>query len=71
MKHDETMRILGSCCIIVAYFVILYVDVLLGVGMNIVGDIISVPFFIRIKSWDVVVMIFFLSCISTSRLVAG
>ena len=71
MKYDEGMRIFGSCCIIAAYFVILYVDTLFGVGMNLVVDMISVPFFIRTKSWDVVVMIFFLSCISTSKLVAG
>ena len=71
MKYDEGMRIVGSCCIITAYFVILYVDTLLGVGMNLVGDMISVPYFIRTKSWDVVVMIFFLSIISTSKLVVG
>jgi len=71
MKSDERLRIVGSCCIIAAYFVILNVHTLVGVSMNLVGDMISVPYFIRTKSWDVVVMIFFLSCISTSKLVAG
>jgi len=71
MKYDETMRVVGSCCIIAAYFVILNVNTMLGVSMNLVGDMISVPYFIRTKSWDVVVMIFFLSCISTSKLVVG
>ena len=34
-----------------------------------IGDGISLPFFIRTKSWDVVIMIAFLMVISISRLV--
>ena len=70
MKLDELMRIIGSCFVVTAYFVILHIDTMFGVGVNLVGDIISVPYFIRTKSWDVVVMIFFLTCISTSKFVA-
>jgi len=68
MKTDERMRILGSITVIVAYFVILYVNTISGVMLNLLADIISVPYFIRTKSWDVVIMIAFLATISFTKL---
>ena len=68
MKLDVTLRVLGSGLVITAYFIILHVDTNTGVLINVTGDLISVPYFIRTKSWDVVVMMFFLLCISTSKL---
>ena len=63
------MRIVGSVFVILAYFVILHVNTTLGVLMNMVGDSISLPYFIRTKSWDVVIMMAFLLTISVSALV--
>jgi len=71
MRCDEYMRIVGSISVILGYFVVLHISPIVGVCINLVGDMVSVPYFIRTKSWDVVVMIFFLSVISTSKLVAG
>ena len=63
------MRVVGSVFVILAYFVILHVNTTLGVLMNMVGDSISLPYFIRTKSWDVVIMMAFLLTISVSALV--
>ena len=63
------MRVVGSVFVILAYFVILHIDKSLGVLMNMVGDSISLPYFIRTKSWDVVIMMAFLLTISVSALV--
>ncbi len=71
MKRDEYLRIVGSISVILGYFVVLHVNPILGVCINLFGDMVSVPYFIRTKSWDVVVMIFFLTCISSSKLVVG
>ena len=68
MKLDVIMRIIGSIFVIVAYCVVLHVNVLLGVGMHFVADLISIPYFVRTKSWDVVVMLTFLLIISLSKL---
>ena len=68
MKLDVTGRILGSALVIVGYFVVLNVDVTVGVITNLIGDSISLPFFIRTKAWDVVVMISFLAIVSVSKL---
>lgn len=64
------MRILGSIGVIAAYFIILHVNVLSGVIINFAADLISIPYFVKTKAWDVVIMLVFLLAISTSKLVA-
>lgn len=68
MKIDVIARITGSALAIISYFIILHVSATLGAMMMLVSDAISMPYFIRTKSWDVVLMIAFLLCISSSKL---
>ena len=68
MKIDVIARITGSALAIISYFIILHVSATLGAIMMLVSDAISMPYFIRTKSWDVVLMIAFLLCISSSKL---
>ncbi len=68
MKLDSKARVVGSIGVITAYFIVLHVNVLLGVIIHFVADLISVPYFIRTKSWDVVIMLAFLMFISMSKL---
>ncbi len=65
---DIPMRIVGSGLVIVAYFIVLHVSVTIGAVIHFTADLISVPYFIRTKSWDVVVMLAFLLMISLSKL---
>lgn len=67
-KIDVPLRITGSVLVVVAYFVILYIDVRVGVGLSLTGDALALPFFIRTRAWDVVFMIGILSCVSISKL---
>jgi len=62
------MRIVGSALVITAYFVVLHIDIVLGVTLHFIADLISIPYFIRTKSWDVVIMLTFLLIISLSKL---
>lgn len=68
MKTLTLMRIVGSIGVILAYFTILHINVLVGVIINFVADLISIPYFIRTKAWDVVIMLTFLLTISISKL---
>ena len=68
MKLDVTGRIVGSVLVIIGYFIVLNVNVTAGVITNLIGDSISLPFFIRTKAWDVVMMISFLAIVSLSKL---
>jgi len=65
---DVALRIIGSIGVIVAYFIILHVDVLTGAILNLAADTISIPYFVRTKSWDVDIMIAFLLTISMSKI---
>ncbi|MAD25426.1 MAG: hypothetical protein CMO44_14790 [Verrucomicrobiales bacterium] len=69
MMNVVRLRIIGSALVIVAYFIVLHVNVLIGVGAHFVADLISVPYFIKTRSWDVVIMLVFLLCISLSKLI--
>jgi hypothetical protein len=72
MRHiDEYGRILGSILVVTAYFVILHVSQGYGVIINLVADSITIPYFIRTKTWDVVILLAFMITISTSSLILG
>ncbi len=67
---DIVARIIGSIMVILAYFTILHINVTVGVILNLVADLISIPYFVRTKSFDVVIMIGFLTSISISKLLS-
>ena len=69
MKLDEFARIVGSALVIIGYFVVLHVNTKIGAGIHLTADLISVPFFIRTRAWDIVIMVGFLTTISMSKLI--
>ena len=66
---DIPARIVGSFLVVTAYFIVLHVSPFYGAIMHYVAAAISIPYFVRTKSWDVVIMLAFLLIISTSKLV--
>ena len=67
----QQMRIVGSGLVISAYFITLHLDVVTGVIVHLVAMSISVPYFIKSKAWDVVIMMAFLITIGAGRLVTA
>ena len=63
-----TGRIIGSFLIVTAYYVVLHVSSYIGSIMYLTANAISLPFFIRTKGYDVVVMLTFLMVISLSKI---
>ena len=68
MELLQRMRVVGSGLVISAYFITLHLDVVTGVIVHLIAMSISVPYFIRSKAWDVVVMMAFLMTIGAGRL---
>ena len=68
MKLLTTGRIIGSFLIVTAYFIVLHVSATVGAVMHLIANVISIPFFIRTKAHDVVIMLSFLMVISLSKL---
>ena len=69
MTLDTTGRIIGSFLIVTAYFIVLHVSATVGAAMHLLANVISIPFFIRTKAHDVVLMLSFLIVISLSKLI--
>lgn len=67
----QRMRIIGSSLVIPAYFITLHLDVVTGVIVHLTAMSISVPYFIKSKSWGVVIMMSFLMTIGTGRLITS
>jgi len=68
MKTFTVMRVVGSIMVIAAYFIVLHVNLTIGVIMHVIADTISIPFFVKTKSWDIVIMLGFLLSIGFSKL---
>ena len=62
-----TGRITGSIMIIAAYFVVLHISVFYGAIMHFIADMICMPFYIKHKQYDVVIMLGFLMSIALSK----
>lgn len=71
MRLDEKMRIIGSIGVVLGYITMTHADLITGVTIHFISDVISVPYFIRTKSWDVVIMIMILTSASISKLTLG
>ncbi len=69
MQIDTYARVFGSFLIVTAYYVVLHVNAVIGAGMHLLADVISLPFFIRTRAYDVVIMLSFLSVISFTKLI--
>ena len=65
----QRMRVIGSGLVIAAYFITLHLDVVTGVIIHLTAMSISIPYFIKSKAWDVVIMMSFLMTIGTGRLI--
>ena len=65
------MRVIGSGLVIASYFITLHLDVVTGVILHLTAISISVPYFIKSKAWDVVIMMSFLMTIGTGRLITA
>ncbi len=68
VKLDVILRIIGSVLVVISYIALVHIDTVLGVRLQLLGDGLAVPFFIRVKAWDVVAMIGVLSFVSISKL---
>ena len=71
MVFLQRMRILGSALVIAAYSITLHLDVVTGVIAHLTAMSISVPYFIKSRAWDVVIMMMFLMTIGSGRLITA
>ena len=61
-----SLRVTGSVLVILSYFVILHISPSIGALGTLTGDLISLPYFLHTKHYDIVVMLCVLIVISLS-----
>ena len=59
------MRVIVSCLVIASNFITLHLDMVTGVITHLIVSIISAPYFIKPKAWDVVIMMMLLMSVGT------
>ena len=62
------MRVLGCSLIVSAHFAMVYVSVMSGTIIHLIADLICIPYFVKYKIWDMVIMLSFLIVIGVSKL---
>jgi len=67
--NANQLRVLGSICLIVGYFFILYVSVYWGCWIRLIGNLAMLPFAVKIKTWDIVGLEAFFSAIDASKII--
>ena len=70
-KIDVVLRIAGSMLVILGWAVVLNVSASIGGAMSAFGDSLAIPFFVRTKAWDVVIMICVLHIVTVHKLAQG
>ena len=64
-------RLIGTYGIILGYFVTLHVSTFFGAILNVTFESLALPFYIKNKMWDVVIMFAFLLTIGISKIIMG
>ena len=64
-------RMIGTYGIILGYFVTLHISTYVGAMFNVVFELMALPFYIKNKMWDVVIMFVFLLTIGFSKIAIG
>ena len=62
------MRVIGCALIVCSHFTIIYVSVLSGVIVHLFADAFTLPYFVKHRMWDMVIMLSFLVTIGVSKL---
>ena len=70
-KFDVPLRVTGSCLVIVGWVLINHTYTTEGVLVTLLGDILALPWLVRLKSWDMAVMIGVMHGVTIHKLAQG
>lgn len=56
---------------VLGWVIVLNVDATIGGVTSAVGDVLAVPYFVRVKAWDVVIMIALLHTVTVHKVAQG
>ena len=68
MRALANLRIIGSILVVIGFFSILHWHMKTGVALSLAGDLMSVPFFLKTRCYDVIALVFLLTTASVTKL---
>lgn len=68
MSRDVLLRIIGNVLLITGYFIMLWFNFKVGLTVKFFGGLLGLPFAIRCKFWDVVIICVFYGAIEAAKL---
>ena len=68
---DSKARILSSITIVFAFYITLYHDNVMGARLYMIGNLLALPYMIRNKCWDVVVLLAFLIIMGLPKVIGA
>lgn len=67
MKPDERARIISSILVVTAYYITMYHDTVTGARIYMIANTLALPYMIKTKCWDVVILLSFLIIVGLPR----
>lgn len=68
---ESKARIVSSIVIIFAFYITLYHDSVMGARLYMIGNLLALPYMIRNKCWDVVILLTFLMIMGLPKVMGG
>jgi len=68
---ESKARVLSSITIVFAFYISMYHDTSVGARLYMIGNLLALPYMIRNKCWDVVVLLTFLIIMGLPKVIGG
>ena len=68
---DSKARILSSITVIFAFYITMYHDTVVGARLYMIGNSLALPYMIRNKCWDVVILLTFLIIMGLPKVIGA
>jgi hypothetical protein len=69
IKHTNILRYIGNILLLSGYFVLLWGDPKTGLLVKCIGNVFVIPFAIKYKFWDILVLCAFYAAIEVPKLI--
>lgn len=69
MEKESYYRYIGNFLLLVGYFILLWADPVTGLATKCIGGLLSFPFMIKNKLWDVVIICTFFFILDITKIV--
>jgi|694.fasta_scaffold14405_37 hypothetical protein len=67
----DTARVISSVLVITAYYITMYHDTVIGAKIYMVANSLAIPYMVKARCWDVVVLLAFLIIVGLPKVLTA